>query len=168
MLLATKPSWVPAYRNAKSRPARTPRPRLVEWPGRLAAPAIPLTVLLELDLGTRLLELLLQLLRLVLVHAFLDRLARALDEILGLLEAEARDRADLLDHVDLLVARAGEDDGKLSLLCRRGGSTRGSAAGDGGDGDRRGRGHAPLLLQHLGEFGGFDDGERREVVDQFG
>ena len=52
-------------------------------------------------------ELLLDLLGLVLVHAFLDGLGRGLDEVLGFLEAEAGDRADLLDDVDLLVAGRG-------------------------------------------------------------
>ena len=41
--------------------------------------------------------------------ALLDRAGRAVDEILGLLEAETRDRADDLDHLDLLVARGLKD-----------------------------------------------------------
>src|SRR6186713_682994 len=45
--------------------------------------------LLELDLRASLLELDLQLLGLVLVHAFLDRLRRALDEVLCFLQAQA-------------------------------------------------------------------------------
>ena len=52
---------------------------------------------------------------------------RAFDQVLGFLEAQVRtDRADFLDHVDLLLAGAGEDDGELGLLLggfgrRRGG-----------------------------------------------
>src|SRR5690606_40937147 len=72
--------------------------------------------LLDVDLAAGRLDLLLDLRGLVLRHAFLDRLRRALDEVLGLLEAEARDRADLLDHLDLLVAGAEEDDVELRLL----------------------------------------------------
>src|SRR6185437_1301227 len=74
--------------------------------------------LLDLDSRTRLFELLLELRRFVLVHAFLDRLRRAFDQVLGLLEAEAGDRAHLLDDIDLLVTRAGQDDGEFRLLGR--------------------------------------------------
>ena len=40
----------------------------------------------------------------------------AVDEVLGLLEAQAGERADLLDDLDLLVAGGGEDDVELALL----------------------------------------------------
>jgi hypothetical protein len=53
-------------------------------------------VLLDLDLGADLFELLLDRLGLVLRHPFLDRLGRALDEILGFLEAQAGDFPILL------------------------------------------------------------------------
>src|SRR3546814_1282933 len=43
-------------------------------------------------------------------EAFLERLGRAVDEILGLLEAQARRLANNLDHLDLLIARGLEDD----------------------------------------------------------
>ncbi len=42
-----------------------------------------------------------------------------LDQVLGLLEAEAGDRAHLLDDVDLLVAGRRQDDGELVLLLGR-------------------------------------------------
>src|SRR5258708_20826791 len=71
--------------------------------------------LLDLDSGTRILKLLLELRRFVLVDALLDRLRRALDEVLGLFEAEARDRKDFLDHVDLLVADGPANDVELGL-----------------------------------------------------
>src|SRR5581483_2305584 len=51
--------------------------------------------LLDLDSRTRLFKLLLEFGRLVLVDAFLDRLGCGLDQVLGLLEAEPRDRAHL-------------------------------------------------------------------------
>ena len=43
-------------------------------------------------------------------------LRRALDEVLGFLEAEAREAAHLLDDLDLLVAGVGEDDVEARLL----------------------------------------------------
>src|SRR5215467_5821042 len=55
--------------------------------------------LLDLDLRADFLELLLDGRRLVLVHAFLDRLGRAFDEVLGFLEAKGGDLADHLDDV---------------------------------------------------------------------
>src|SRR5690606_41557106 len=71
-------------------------------------------------------EDLLDLLSLLLRDALLDRLWSAFDEVLGLLEAQARDGADLLDHVDLLVAGVHEDDVELGLLL--GGSGAGRSA----------------------------------------
>src|SRR5882724_9434857 len=82
--------------------------------------------LLHLDGRAGVFELLLELGSLVLRHAFLDRLRRALDQILGLLEAEAGDRAHFLDHVDLLFTGRGEHDGELGLLLD--GSRGGTAA----------------------------------------
>src|SRR6185295_3016106 len=71
-------------------------------PAQRAGP--PGKYLLELDLGALGLELGLELLGVGLRHAVLDRLGRALDQVLGLLEAEAGDLAHRLDDVDLLVA----------------------------------------------------------------
>src|SRR6476646_9529265 len=59
--------------------------------------------LLQLDLGAGLLKLGLDLLGLVLGHAFLDRLGSRLDQVLGLLEAEPGDRAHFLDDLNFLV-----------------------------------------------------------------
>ena len=80
------------------------------------------------------------------VNTFLDRLGRRLDEILGLLEAKAGDRAHLLDHVDLLLAGRLEDDVELVLLGSGlgGGSPTGGRSG--GDGDRSSGGDAEGLL----------------------
>src|SRR5205085_12310692 len=88
--------------------------------------------LLELHLRTGGLELLLDFLGLGLVGAFLDRLGRAFDEILGLLEAEARDGTDFLDDADLVRAGLGEDDVELGLLL---GGGSGGAGGTGGGSD---------------------------------
>src|SRR5262245_54375933 len=79
--------------------------------------------LFQLDARAGLFELGLDLLGLVLVDALLDGAGGAVDDVLGLLQAEARDRAHDLDHLDLLVARGGEDDveGVLLLLGAAGG-----------------------------------------------
>src|SRR5262249_48160462 len=72
--------------------------------------------LLEVDLRTSLLELGLDLVGLVLVDAFLDRLRSAFDEVLGFLQAETGDGADFLDDLDLLVAGSGKHDREFGLL----------------------------------------------------
>ena len=85
-------------------------------------------------------------------------LGRALDELLGLLETEAGDRADLLDHLDLLVAEGEQDDVELGPSPRR----RPRRPAGRGHGHGRGGGDAPLLLEERGELGGLHDGEARE------
>src|SRR5664279_3692164 len=72
--------------------------------------------LLDLDGGAGLFELGLDRVGLFLVHALLDRLGSRVDEVLGLLEAETGDRTHDLDHLDLLLACAGEDDVERRLL----------------------------------------------------
>src|SRR5262249_44178882 len=74
------------------------------------------TRLFQLDRRACGFELLLDLLGFVLVHAFLDRLRRALDQVLGLLQAEAGDRTYLFDHVDLLGTCGGQNDVEFGLL----------------------------------------------------
>src|SRR6478672_5224198 len=65
----------------------------------------------QADLGAGLLQLGLRGLGGLLRHALQDRLRGGLDEVLGLLEAQARDElADDLDDLDLLLARGLEDD----------------------------------------------------------
>ena len=71
--------------------------------------------LLQFNLGADLFELLLHGFGVCLGQAFLDRLGRAVDEVLGFLEAEGGDLPDDLDHVDLLFAGALEDHGELGL-----------------------------------------------------
>src|SRR6266852_873167 len=115
--------------------------------------------LLDLDSRTRLFKLLLELRRLVLVDTFLDALGRALDQVLGLLEAETGDRAHFLDDVDLFLTCRGQDDVELGLLGRRG---RRCCT------DRHGsrRRDAPLLLKLLRQLGRLDDGQRRKIIYQ--
>ena len=81
--------------------------------------------LLELDGRALLFELLLELLGLGLLEVLLDGLRSAFDEVLGLLEAQARGRADDLDDLDLLVAAGLEDDVEraLGLFGRRSSAT---------------------------------------------
>src|SRR5689334_16770930 len=76
----------------------------------LRAGLTAVTELLELDAAAGLLELAPELLGLVALDAFLDRLRRLVDEGLRLLEAEAGRRADDLDDLDLLVAGSRQDD----------------------------------------------------------
>src|SRR5438876_829758 len=79
-------------------------------------------------------EFFLGLLRGFLRHLLQDRLGGAVHEVLGLLEAEGREGTHLLDDLDLLLARGGEDDVELILLLlrlrRRGGGARRSGNRD--------------------------------------
>src|SRR5205823_4929555 len=95
---------------------------------------------LQLDRAARVFELLLDGLGLGLRHALLDRLGRPVDQVLGLLEAEPRELAHDLDHLDLLVARPGEDDREVLLLgCGRGRAAPARVAGRGHRAAPRGR-----------------------------
>src|SRR6516164_1797774 len=151
-------------------PAEPPCPRRYPaeiWaiPGVLTPESVALTShLLEFHLGPGLLQLSLDLLRLVLAHAFLDGLGRAFDQILGLLEAQTGERAHLLDDLDLLLADGGEHGGELGLLFGR--SRGGSATGSSRDGHRGRGGDAPFLLQHFRQVGGLEHREFGEVVDE--
>src|SRR6516164_1027856 len=120
--------------------------------------------LLEFHLGSGLLQLSLDFVGLVLGHAFLDGLGRALDQVLGLLEAQPGERTHFLDHLDLLFAGGGEHDCELGLLFGR---SRSSATGSGSNGHGgRGR-HAPFLFEHFREVCGLEHREFREVIDDF-
>src|SRR3954464_14523733 len=113
---------------AQSYGAETPRPGVRAFPhpgwanidvgapprqeNRAAASARFQKVVTDLpyfDSRARIFKLLLDLCSFFLVDAFLDRLRRRLDEIFRFLEAERGDRADFLDHVDLLLADRGQD-----------------------------------------------------------
>ena len=86
---------------------------------------------LELDGGAGALELLLGLLGRSLVDVLENGLGSAVHEVLGLLEAEARERADLLDDLDLLLAGSGEDDVERVLLLLGSGVAAASSRGAG-------------------------------------
>src|SRR5258708_19439445 len=72
--------------------------------------------LLDRDGGAGALQGSLGLLRGVLVDLLQDGLGRAVDQVLGLLQAQAGEAANLLDDLDLLVATGLEDDVELVLL----------------------------------------------------
>src|SRR5437868_4323683 len=76
--------------------------------GRPAAAGRP-NRLLQLDAAAGLLDVGLELLGLLAVDALLDRLGRLVHQRLRLLEAETGHGAHDLDHLDLLVARRGQD-----------------------------------------------------------
>src|SRR4029079_18147630 len=100
--------------------------------------------LFELDRGAGFLELRLDLVGLVLRDSLLDGVGCAVDEVLGLLQAQARDRAHDLDHLDLLVAGARQDDVERGLLLGgRGAVPTGRGTAGGGPGKRSGGGTPP-------------------------
>src|ERR1700689_1396972 len=92
-----------------------------------------LSELLHRDSGAGALESGLRLLRGVLVDLLQDGLGGAVDQVLGLLQAQAGERAHLLDDLDLLVARGLEDDVELVLLLGLFGRGSGAGAADGGN-----------------------------------
>src|SRR6201995_4395029 len=106
--------------------------------GREAPGAPRGAVLLDLNGGAGALEGSLGLLRGLLVDLLKDGLRRAVDQVLGLLEPEAGERAHLLDDLDLLVASGLEDDVELVLLLGGLGGGAGAGRAGGGKGDRSG------------------------------
>src|SRR3712207_2987568 len=92
---------------------------------------IPDLALLDLDAAAGPLKGGPSLLGVVLADPLEDRLGGAVDQVLGLLQAEAGQRAHLLDDLDLLVAGSGEDDVELVLLLLGGGRLTASTGGRG-------------------------------------
>src|SRR5579862_3376450 len=122
--------------DARGVPARLIREKSLEPAG-----------LLDLDFGSGVLELLRELIGLFLRNARLDRLAALVHEVLRLLEAQARGRADHLDDVDLVRAGALEDDVERRLLFLR--SRRRRRRGAAAATAARRRLHAELLFEGL-------------------
>src|SRR6478752_4901345 len=112
------------------------------------------------------LELVLGLLGSLLGDLLEQRLGGAVDQILGLLEAQARDDlADDLDDADLLLAGGLEDDVELRLLLGGlGGRTR--SGGSGRDCDRSGGGDLEGLLELLDELRELEQRQFLERVEQ--
>src|SRR5699024_7530359 len=108
---------------------------------------------LDLDGAAGSLEGLLGLGRGVLVDLLEDGLRSTLDEVLGLLQAEGGQSADLLDDCDLLVATGGEDDVDLvgASLFVTGVVATGSGRGGGSHGHRSGSGDLEGVLEELDE-----------------
>src|SRR5436305_8966383 len=123
--------------------------------------------LLQFDGAAGILDLLLDLLGLFLVDAFLDGLGSALDQRLRLAEAKAGDRADFLDHVDLLAAVAGQDHVELGLLFGRSSSRCAAASSRSSRNRSRGR-DAPLLFERLGKVRRLENSQFGKLVDQLG
>src|SRR4051794_37552401 len=118
--------------------------------------------LLDLDRTAGVLELLLDVLGLVLGDAFLDVLRRAVDEVLRFLETQAGELTNDLDHLDLLVAGALEDDGPFVLLLGRSRRRAGSCRTGHRRHHRSRRAHAELALELLHERRRV---EQRHVLD---
>src|SRR3984893_6787743 len=123
--------------------------------------------LLDRDGGAGALKGSLRLLRGLLVDLLQDGLRRAVDQVLGLLQAQAGERAHLLDDLDLLVAGALEHDVELVLLLDDLG--RGTAARAGRRArhrDGRGGGHPEGVLELLHELGELDQRHLLERLEQ--
>src|SRR5512133_1884776 len=138
--MATNPTSVALGGLGRAKGAPAGRPSIRQW-------AVA-RELLDLDARAGLLELGLELVGLVALDALLDGLGRLVDERLGFLEAQARDGADDLDHLDLLVARGGDDDVDGARHLLGGGAVTVASGGRRGSGDR-GRRDAELLLERL-------------------
>src|SRR5712692_11951639 len=95
----------PTYEAKTPAPARSRPPRQA---GRLVRPR-----LLDLDGGPRRFQHLGELVDFLLRKPLFHQLGSAFDEVLGLLEAEARDGSDLLDDVDLLFSSSLEPKSEL-------------------------------------------------------
>src|SRR5579872_2064341 len=159
--------------DAKSGRATCFAPRLGTLENRRGAKRAPPRALLQVvadlpyfDSRARFFKLLFDFIRLFLVDPLLDGLRRRLDKVLRLFQAEAGNRPDFLDDVDLFIAEPGQDYIELGLRLfdrRRSGTT---AARRSRDRDRRGGGHAPLLLKHLRQLRRLEDGQRRQIRDQ--
>src|SRR3954462_13309526 len=143
--------------NAQMKRARTkprPFPRVGSGPIEL----------LQLDRAAGLFELALELVGLVALDAFLDRLRSLVDERLGLLQTEASRRADDLDDLDLLVACRSEDDVDGCRLLLGGRAV--TAAATGGSCRRDcSRGDAELFLEGLDAVRELCDRDALELLD---
>src|ERR1700748_1934691 len=109
-----------------------------------------------------------RLVRALLVDLLQHRLGRAVDQVLGLLQAQAGQAAHLLDDLDLLVTGGLEDDVELVLLLGLLGL---APAGAGrsrarGHGDRGGRLHVERLLELLHELGELEQGHLLERLEE--
>src|SRR5690606_1898061 len=90
----------------------------------------------------------------LLVDHLQHRLGGADDQVLGVLETQVGEAADLLDDLDLLVASGLEDDVELVLLLLNSGLAATAAGGSSGNHrSRSSSGDVELLLEQLDELG---------------
>src|SRR6201996_7063184 len=102
-----------------------------------------------------------------LVDVLQNDLGSAVDQVLGLLQPEAGEGADLLDDLDLLVAGGLEGDVELVLLLGSLGRGAGAPGTRGGHGrDRSGRLDVERVLKLLHELGQLEEGHLLERVHQ--
>src|SRR6266536_522441 len=108
-----------------------------------------------------------RLVRALLVDLLQDRLGRAVDQVLGLLQAQAGQAAHLLDDLNLLVARSLKDDVELVLfLGLLGLAACGPACGRGGHRHGGGRLHVERLLELLHEVGELEQSHLLERLEE--
>src|SRR6478735_12690595 len=140
-----------AFSTAGILPAPAPSP---SGEGAGAASAAVRRVLLELDSCSSLLELRLHLLGLVLGRALLDGGGSLVGNGLGLLQAQAGQLTDDLDHLDLLVTGTGQHDVEGALLLLLAATATTATTGRRGNHHRRRRcsRHVPGLLERLLEL----------------
>src|SRR5262249_49807172 len=129
--------------------------------------APPCAFLLQLHGGPRLLEFLLELVALLLVDALLHRLGRLIDQRLGLFEPQAGGGPHDLDHLDLLVARCGQDHVHGARFFRLlAGAVAARAARGSRNRCRYGRSrHAELLLERFYPLGQLEHRDALELLD---
>src|SRR5205809_669954 len=121
--------------------------------------------LLDLDARAGCLQLLPRLVCLLLRDLLEDRLRRTVDEVLGLLQPEARQRPHLLDHLDLLVAGSRQDHVELRLLLH----LLAAGGGAGGGHHHRGRGrrlHIESLFERFDELRQLEEVHLLELVEE--
>src|SRR5471030_1772115 len=119
---------------------------------------------LQGDGGAGALQGSLRLLRSVLGNLLQDRFRGGVDEVLGLLQTEAREGAHLLDDLDLLLAGRLEDDVELVLLLDLGGCRRPAA---GSRNSNRGRsGDTEGVLEQRHELRELDECHFLERLDE--
>src|SRR6266508_150676 len=131
--------------------------------GRTVRAAQP--ALLEGDGGAGALDLLLGLRGRLLGDLLQDALRGTVDQVLGLLEAQAGQRSHLLDDLDLLVTGSLEDDVELVLLLGGRGLT-GTGTRCGNRGDRGRGGDVEGLLELLDELRELEQRHLLERVEQ--
>src|SRR3954454_7559171 len=133
---------------------------------RAGRPSSEAVRLLDGDAGSGALERLLGLVGGLLVGLLQDGLRCAVDQVLGLLEAQAGELAHDLDDLDLLVAGGLEDDVELVRLRAGLVTATATAGGRGGrNGDGRRGGDAEGLLELLHEVGDLDQRLLLERLD---